>query len=160
MEANEVISQGIILLVKDTYFYCMWTCSQCRKNFVKNNQSHSCNDKSLADHLKGKSVTTIELYDQLVRQLSAMADIQVRPTKSAIAFATDVRFGYIHRLGKDYVDLVLCFNRAYEDNLCFHKIANVPGSDQHNHYFRMRSAEDLNDEILMYIGKAIEASKR
>ena len=138
----------------------MWICPQCRKSFVRDNQSHSCNDKTLADHLKGKSELTVNLYDHFIRELSALGDIQVRPTKVAIALSVDVRFGYIHRLGKNYVDIVLCFDRAYDDNLCFYKIANVPGSTQHNHYFRMMSEEDINEEVLEYMKMGIAAGSR
>lgn len=138
----------------------MWTCPKCKRTFIKDNQSHSCNDKSLADHLKGKSEAVIALYDHFVRELSAIADVQIRATKSAIALSADVRLGHIHRLGKDYVDIVLYFNKAYDDNLCFHKIANVPGSDQHNHYFRMCSTDDLNEEVLSYMKKAVKAAQR
>lgn len=138
----------------------MWKCPQCKKEFVRNNQSHSCNDKTLSDHLKGKSELTIGLYDYLVREMTALGDIQIRPTKSAIALSTKVRFGHIHRLGKNFVDLTLYFDKAYEDNLCFYKIANVPGSTQHNHYFRMMAEEDVNDEVREYIRMAIKASNR
>ena len=71
-----------------------------------------------------------------------------------------MRLGDIRRLGKDFVDICFYFDRAYEDNLCFYKIANVPGSDQHNHYFRMYNIEDLNEEVLMYMKKALKRAKR
>lgn len=138
----------------------MWKCPQCKKTFVRDNQSHSCNDKTLADHMKEKSELTISLYDDFIRKLSALGEIQIRPTKSAIALSVDVRLGHIHRLGKDFVDIVFYFDKAYDDNLCFYKIANVPGSTQHNHYFRMMNEEDINEEVLKYMKMAVKAATR
>lgn len=138
----------------------MWTCPQCRKTFVRDNQSHSCNDKTLSDYLQGKSELTISLYDHFIRELSALGDIQIRPTKSAIALSVDVRLGHIHRLGKNFVDVVFYFDKPYEDNLCFYKIANVPGSTQNNHYFRMMNEEDINEEVVKYMKMAVKAATR
>ena len=138
----------------------MWTCPKCKRIFTRDHQAHSCNDKSIADFLKGKSENVIAMYDHFVRELSALGDVQIRATKTAIALSADVRLGDIRRIGKDFVDICFYFDRAYEDNLCFYKIANVPGSDQHNHYFRMYNIEDLNEEVLMYMKKALKRAKR
>ncbi|MBL7720310.1 MAG: hypothetical protein JNL72_15845 [Flavipsychrobacter sp.] len=110
--------------------------------------------------MKGKSELTIALYDHLIREMAQLGEVQVRPTKSAIALSTKVRFGHIHRLGKNFVDLVLYFDEAHNDNLCFYRIANVPGSTQHNHYFRMMEPEDVNEEVRSYIAQAMAASER
>lgn len=138
----------------------MWTCALCNRSFVRDNQSHSCNDKTIADFVKGKSAVTIDLYEYFIEELRCLGDFQLYATKSAIALSGKVRFGHVHRLGKDYVDIVLYFDKAYNDNLCFHKIANVPGSDQHNHYFRMYSKDDLNDEVLGYMKMALDKGHR
>src|ERR1043165_3598357 len=129
----------------------MWTCALCNRTFLRDNQSHSCNDKTIGDFVKGKSAVTVDLYEYFIEQLRGFGDFQLNATKSAIALSGKVRFGHIHRLGKDYVDIVFYFNKACNDNLCFYKIANVPGSDQHNHYFRMCSMEDLNEEVMGYM---------
>ncbi|WP_162996539.1 hypothetical protein [Mucilaginibacter celer] len=45
---------------------------------------------------------------------------------------------------------------ADEDNLCFSKIKQVPGTNQHNHYFRMFFKEDINDELRKYMRLALD----
>ena len=42
------------------------------------------------------------------------------------------------------------FKQPYPDNLCFQKIAQVPGEIAHqfNHHFRMLQKEDLNEEVI------------
>jgi hypothetical protein len=129
----------------------MWTCPVCSQQFVKNNQSHSCKDKTLQDFLNGKSVHTLELFNYFIEQYKLMGGISVHPTKSMIAIASKTRFAYITQLGRDFIHIVFPFKQAYDDNLCFIKIKPVPGSDDYNHHFRMYLKEDLNEEIRKYM---------
>jgi hypothetical protein len=134
----------------------MWTCPFCNQQFVNNNQVHSCNDKTLSDFLQGKSQHTISLFWHFVQSFQKIGDVTVHPTKSMIAFAAKTRIAYITRLGKDFVDVTFPFDRPYHDNLCFHKIAQVPGAKQFNHHFRMQRTEDLNEEVIGYLKLAYE----
>ena len=125
----------------------MWTCPICSQQFVKSIQSHSCKDKELSDFLKGKPDHTISLFWHFTEAYQQIGLVTVHPTKSMIAFAHKTRIAYVTRLGKDFVDIVFPFKEQYPDNLCFHKIAQVPGSQQFNHHFRMYSEDDINDEV-------------
>jgi hypothetical protein len=137
----------------------MWTCPLCLQQFVKNNQAHSCNDKELADFFKNKPEDTIALFWNFVDQYRKIGNITVHPTKSMIAFAGKTRIAYVIRLGKDFIDIVFPFKERYEDNLCFHKIAQVPGSQQFNHHFKMYSKEDLNEEVQRFMKLAYDQSQ-
>jgi len=136
----------------------MWTCPLCGQQFSKNNQTHSCLDKELADFLKGKSEHTVSLFHHFVAQFQKIGKVTVHPTKSMIALAAKTRIAYITRLGKDFVDVTFPFNEPYNDNLCFHKIAQVPGTSQFNHHFRMYRKEDVNKEVLQFMRRAYESS--
>jgi Domain of unknown function (DUF5655) len=137
----------------------MWTCPLCGQPFVNNNQVHSCNDKTLNDFLKGKSAHTISLFWHFVQQYHQIGKITVHPTKSMIAFAGKTRIAYITRLGKDFIDVTFPFKKPHNDNLCFYKIAQVPGQQQFNHHFRMQSQEDLNEEVLSFMKLAFEEGR-
>jgi hypothetical protein len=134
----------------------MWTCPYCNTDFVKDNQKHSCNERSMVDHFKGKSATTIALYNHFIAELKKVGKFQIHPTKTFIMFSAGKNFAWVHRLGRDYVDITFLFDEAYEDNLCFYKIANVPGSTQHNHYFRMMADEDVNEEVKQFMKMAMD----
>ena len=138
------------------YFYIMWTCPLCRQRFVNTNQVHSCGDKVLADFLKNKSEHTVSLFWHLIGEYQIIGKVTIHPTKSMIALAGKTRFAYIIKLGKNFIDVVFPFKEPYNDNLCFHKIAQVPGSQQFNHHFRMCSKEDINEEVLHYMKLAYE----
>jgi hypothetical protein len=133
----------------------MWTCPLCQQSFKNNNQLHSCNDKVLEDFLRGKSPHTVSLFWHFIREYNKIAPISIHPTKSMIGIATDKRIAWVTRLGKDFVDLVFPFKQPYNDNLCFHKIAQVPGEQQYNHHFRMMREEDVNEEVMGFMRKAL-----
>lgn len=135
----------------------MWTCPLCGQQFVNNNQVHSCNDKTLADFLKGKTEYTISLFWHFVHNYQQLGTVTIHPTKSMIAFAAKTRIAYVTRLGRDFVEITFPFDKPYDDNLCFHKIAQVPGTKQFNHHFRMQLKEDINDEVLHYMKLTYEA---
>src|SRR5260221_653049 len=122
----------------------MWTCPLCRQQFVTTNQGHSCGDKALADFLANKSEYTISLFRHFIKEYQQMAKVTIHPTKSIVALAAKTGVAYITRPGKNFIDMVFPFDKPYSDNLCFHKIAQVPGSQQFNHHSRMCNAEDIN----------------
>ncbi len=132
----------------------MWICPRCQQQFVNTNQVHSCRDKELTDFLAGKSEHTIALFNHLVDEYRQIGNMRLHPAKSMISFAARTRFAYVIQLGKNFVDVVFPFKQPYEDNLCFNKIKQVPGSDDFNHHFRMYFVEDINDEVRMYMKMA------
>ena len=135
----------------------MWTCPLCNQQFKNNNPVHSCNDKVLSDFLKGKSAHTLSLFWHFSECYQQFGVVTIHPTKSMIGFAAKTRITYVTRLGKNFVDIVFPFSKPYYDNLCFHKIAQVPGQEQFNHHFRMCSEEDINQEVLHFMKLAYQA---
>lgn len=129
----------------------MWTCPHCKQKFIKNNQSHSCGDKVLDDFLHGKSEHTIELFWHFIDSFKSIGKVTIHPTKSMIAVAAKKRMVYITRLGKNFVDVTFPFTKPYPDNLCFQKIAQVPGQQQFNYHLRLQETDDVNAEVKKYM---------
>jgi hypothetical protein len=138
----------------------MWKCPECKQEFLHKGQSHSCADKTLDDFLRGKSDHTIDLFNYFIEQYRSFADFKLHPAKTRIAFASNIRFAYVHRLGKDFIDIVFQFRKACTDNFCFYKIARIPGTEKYNHYCRLYRIEDLTEEIKQFMKIAYEESKR
>jgi len=109
------------------------------------------NNTLLADFFKGKNEHSISLFDYLIEQYKTLGDVKLHPTKTMIAIKIQSSTHYIIRIGKDSIDVVFPFKKAYNDNLCFHKIALVPGQKQYNHHFRMYNNEDVNEEVLSFM---------
>jgi hypothetical protein len=137
----------------------MWICPHCRQKFVNNNQVHSCGDKVLDDFLGSKSSHTIDIFWHFVDVFQQIGKVSIHPTKSMIAFAAKTRIAYVIRLGKNFVDVVFPFERAYHDNLCFRKIAQVPGQQQFNHHLRLMEREDVNAEVRKFMKLAHDLGK-
>jgi predicted transport protein len=138
----------------------MWKCPLCELEFTRANQAHSCHDKELADFLNGKSEHTLKLFEHLSAEFRLIdPNITIHPTKSMISFAARKRFAYVIQLGKNFIDVVLPFKQAYDDNLCFNKIKLVPGSDDYNHHLRLYFKDDINDEVRGFMRMAWESGK-
>ena len=133
-----------------------WTCPICNRDFTKRNQSHSCNERTLDDFLKGKSPHTVELFRHFIKEYQLIGKVSVHPNKSMITISGKTGLAYVTQLGKNFIDIVFPFKEPYEDNLCFVKIKQVPGSDQYNHYFRMCFNEDINEEMIRYMKLAFK----
>ena len=109
----------------------------------------SAEDKALADFLLGKSEHTLSLFHHFIDEFKKMGTISIHPAKTMIGIATSrKRIVYITQLGKNFIHVVFPFEQPHADNLCFQKIAQVPGDvKQFNHHFRMLAKEDVNTEV-------------
>lgn len=109
--------------------------------------------KSTADFLQGKSEHTLELFNYFVDQYTKLGKVTIHPAKTMIGIATPrKRIAYITQLGKNFIHVVFPFEQPYPDNLCFQKIAQVPGdAKQFNHHFRMYAKEDVTKEVVKFM---------
>ena len=104
------------------------------------------------DLLQGKMPHARELFAYFIAQYQTIAPVTVHPAKTMTGIATPrKRICYITQVGKDFIHVVFPFEETYPDNLCFQKIAQVPGQQQYNHHFRMYNKEDLNDEVRKFM---------
>ena len=116
---------------------------------MSQNQPPVTGVKTIAEFLANKSTHTQELYAHFVQEYQQLADIAVRPAKTMIGIATPrKRIAYITQLGRNFIHVYFPFEQPYPDNLCFQKIAQVPGDQkQFNHHLRLYSKKDLNEEV-------------
>ncbi len=137
----------------------MWICPHCQQKFVNTNQVHSCNDTVLDDFLSKKPADTVSLFWHFVEVYQQIGKVTIHPTKTMIAFAAKTRIAYVIQLGSKFVDIVFPFDRPYTDNLCFRKIAQVPGQQQYNHHLRLMQASDINAEVRKFMKLAYDGGK-
>jgi hypothetical protein len=115
--------------------------------------------ESINDFLSNKSEHTIQLFHHFVKEFEDVGNISLHAAKTMIGIATPrKRIAYITQLGKNFIHVVFPFEQPYEDNLCFQKIAQVPGDvKQYNHHFRMYAKEDVNEEVIAFMKLAYKA---
>lgn len=92
------------------------------------------------------------MYHHFIGRFSEIGDITVEPTKTMIGISNSYkRIAWVTQLGKNFIHVVFPFKQEYPDNLCFQKMAQVPGQQQFNHHFRMLSKDDLNEEVMDFM---------
>lgn len=134
----------------------MWTCPLCGQLFARNNQLHSCMEKELSDLFEKKSEQSISLFLYFVECYKKLGDVSIHPTKSMIAVAASKRIAYVTQFGRNFIDVVFPFEKPYDDNLCFWKVAQVPGTKQFNHHLRILSKGDINAEVKRFMKLALD----
>ncbi len=87
---------------------------------------HLCNERRVYYFLEDKSEYPEDPYSFFIGDYLKIGEFVLHPAISHIAFAAKIRFGYIHRIGQDFLDMVLTFPKSFEDNLCFYRIGEVP----------------------------------
>lgn len=113
--------------------------------------------RSVKDFLRGKSKITRSLYRHFIEEYKKIGEVSIHPTKTMIGIATPQGvIAYVTQFGKSSVHIVFPFDKPYTDNLCFQKIARVPGDQQFNHHLRLFALEDINDEVKMFMKMAYQ----
>ncbi|MBI3519065.1 MAG: hypothetical protein HY062_06870 [Bacteroidetes bacterium] len=117
--------------------------------------------KHVSVFLNGKSEHTLQLFDHFIKQFETIGHISIEPTKTMIGISNaNKRIAWVTQLGKNFIHVVFPFKQLYEDNLCFQKMAQVPGSStQFNHHLRVYYKEDINPEVMKYMKMAYREEK-
>ena len=112
----------------------------------------------LSQFLSGKSEHTLGLFQHFIARFQEVGEVTVGPTKTMIGISNQhKRIAWVTQLGKNFIHVVFPFKQEYTHNLCFTKIAQVPGQIQFNHHFRMYSTNDLNEEVLSFMQLAYQS---
>jgi hypothetical protein len=116
------------------------------------------NSKTIEEFLAGKSENTLGLFHHFIEAYRTIGIIALYPAKTMIGISTgEKRIAWITQAGKNFIHVVFPFKKPYPDNLCFIKIAQVPGDTaQFNHHFRMFYREDINEEVMNFMRLAYE----
>ena len=115
-------------------------------------------NNTIHDFLSGKSDHTKSLFEHFINEYRNIGLVTLHPAKTMIGIANDKkRIAWITQFGKNFIHVVFPFSKAYPDNLCFQKIAQVPGdAHQFNHHFRIIYKEDINEEAIQFMKMAYE----
>jgi hypothetical protein len=100
------------------------------------------------------------LFHHFINEFENIGDITVDPTKTMIGISNaHKRIAWVTQLGKNFMHVVFPFKQPYEDNICFQKVAQVPGQQQFNHHLRVLNVEDINEEVFNFIRLAYYEEK-
>lgn len=109
-------------------------------------------NKQVQDFLAGKTAHTLMLYHHFIAEFEKIGHIQTEATKTMIGISNGhKRIAWVTQLGMKFIHVVFPLREPFYDNLCFQKVAQVPGSNQFNHHLRVLSADDVNEEVLSFM---------
>lgn len=134
-----------------------WECPVCKRTFNSRNQQHSCEIRSLEEHLHGKNKSVIELVHQILQTLSGFNNITVQPVKHAIIVSGRSSFMAL-KTRKDYVEIELVLDESI-DQFPVYKIISYT-SKKFAHFIRIDSPEDFDDSIKLLMQQAFLANIR
>lgn len=74
----------------------LWRCPDCRREFARQEQRHSCVSVSVDDHFLGRPVALRRVSDRLVAALKESGLVRVDPVTSAINLAGRFHFAMVY----------------------------------------------------------------
>ncbi len=118
---------------------------------------HSDINNDVSKFLVGKSEHTLMLFEHLIKTFEQIGETRLEATKTMIGISNShKRIAWVTQLGKNFIHVVFPLREPYYDNLCFQKIAQVPGSNQFNHHLRVFQPEDINEEVTGFMKLAYQ----
>ena len=126
----------------------LWICPKCGARLVTKNLWHSCGKFTLDDLFSGAKPGVLELAQRFVVMLQCVGDVQIIPQKSRLVCVARVRFAGLYPR-KDGFLAGFALHRWLESPR-IRKTANY-GPRWCGHYVLIRSAEDLDQELLGWL---------
>ena len=130
----------------------LWTCPRCGRHFANQNQSHACAHHTMAEHLKGKSLEMIALYQYLETVIRRLGPVTVIPEKTRIAFQVRMSFAAV-TLKRKWIDGHVVLARRLEASR-FRRIESISARN-HVHSFRLACMDDIDEEVVAWLERPI-----
>lgn len=130
----------------------LWTCPRCRRQFKNRNQSHSCGQFTVEQHLEGVPDEVVALYDRLREIIDRCGPVIVAPTKTRILFKIRTVFATV-TINKKWLDLVFVLDRRLKHRRIKKSQAEYPGIV---HFLRIETQDEFDEELASWIREAFE----
>jgi hypothetical protein len=129
----------------------MWTCPRCRRAFANRNQTHACGGWTLDEHLRRATPEVAALVQGFVGLVEALGPVELAPTKTRIGFKARMTFAALMPKRRWLDGHVVLARRREEPR--FRRIDSL-GPRSHVHVFRIRTPEELDDEVRDWLREA------
>lgn len=134
----------------------MWTCKICNRTFINTNQDHSCLLVNLESHFYNKQQRVIDTFEKIKNEVLLFEDVQLNSVKNAILFRAKSTFLAI-KPKKNFLDIEFILDEKVEE---FPIYKTVQASKfKWAHFMRIGSPEDVDEQLIGWIGRAYEVCK-
>ena len=136
----------------------MWTCPECKAQFVTRNLWHSCVRMTSDEWLKSKPTRGVELYKHFLNEYRKIGPITLHTVKSRIAFMVQIRFSGVNKIKEDFIEGAFLLPENIDDERFF-RVEFIPPI-YFVHRFRLHDKSEIDDSFRKYMKMAYEMGER
>jgi len=134
----------------------MWTCPNCKRSFIYNTQSHSCNLVSLETHLQNRSPHVVALFDILISRIQKFGAFNIEPVKGAIMLRKSAGFITI-RVQKECLDISFKLDHHVEEFPVYKSMQF--SNNRWAHTLKIDSEDEIDGQLLSWLKQASDLVK-
>lgn len=129
----------------------LWRCPECRREFVKAKQWHSCATKGLDEHFRGRDPHLRQVFDALVSRLRRLGPVKVDPVKTSINLTARHHLGAVTVRGT-YLRVGFYAPKRIMDPRIVH--FERLGPDKFGHSIVLESVDDVDEQLIAWFAGA------
>ncbi|MBN1374195.1 hypothetical protein JW962_02570 [Candidatus Dojkabacteria bacterium] len=134
----------------------MWKCPKCKREFAKENQSHSCVSYPIENHFKNKD-TAKRLFDALVKKITKeIGPVKIESLPCCIHLVSDYTFGAVWAL-KDRIRIDLRVDYPLK-NIAFYKEVQM-SANRYLYFFEFKDEADITPQIMKLLKESYFLNK-
>lgn len=134
----------------------MWTCPKCNREFLKIDQTHSCEKYSIEVHFDEKNIELREIYDLLISKLEEIGEIIVDPVKNTIILKNKSAFASVTVLKNSLTVKFLTDGSIDIDPI--HKSVRA-SKTRDCHFVKVHDIKDIDKDLISWLKHAYELNK-
>lgn len=126
----------------------MWQCPKCKREFIKNNQSHSCVLFPIENHFKNKDSSKL-LFMKLIDTINKrIGEVKIESLPCCIHLVSSYTFSGVWIL-KDRVRMDFRTNYKIKSKKVLKEISL--SKNRNLYYIEIKDESDIDDELLKWI---------
>jgi len=128
----------------------LWRCPECRREFAKAKQWHSCAVKGLDEHFRGRDPHLREVFDALVSRLRRLGPVKIDPVKTSINLTARHHIGAVTVRGT-YLRVGFYGAKRIMDPRIVH-FERL--GDKFGHSVVLETVDDIDEQLMAWLAAA------
>lgn len=135
----------------------LWKCSRCGRAFARKNQAHSCQVRTVGDHVREMAPELRDVYRALVARLREFGPVRMDAVRASINLISKHHFGSIS-VRKDHLRLGFISGAPIQGPRILK--SERLGARTFHHSLRLSSPADVDDQLLDWLRTAYDRQSR
>ena len=130
----------------------MWTCPECKREFLRKQQAHSCVHFPLENHFKNKGLAARPLFDSLVKAIEKeIGPVKIESLPCCIHLVSSYTFGAVWAL-KDKIRIDFRIDTKISDPRVSKEVQMSP--NRFLYYLDIKDQQEIDDKLIAWLRKA------